>query len=280
MTSKHVKHYTIKEILTYLDCSLCHHIEYNLKLLPPASHLSTNKNVLFKEALFETVAYYYRGHSEQNPPGLKNLYNKFYQLWSTKNGTENNISILTRDLDEANHYNRQKESTYVKNGYSLLKNFFDYNNNMKQSIIASNHNYEIAIGNAIIDGKIPLIREVEINKQREVQLVNFSTNKRYVKINEEKLNFHYLMNAFAFQQTLKITPDRILVYNLGRNSETEITYEKNDYLRLFNIIESFLQSIDTVKPYPTTSVHTYTTRYKELCDNYNYILNPIKLKEK
>ena len=273
--SKEIRKYDIEEILTYLDCSMCHHLKYNLKVIPPATAFMKQKNTYFKEAIQESIAFYYRNHSEKKPLLIKQLYNKFHQSWVAKNGTEEEVSILTRKLDDAGHIQREKESKYILSGYEMLQKFFIYNNEMKQSVLAFNESYELAVGNILIEGAIPLIREVEIEGRREIHLVNFSTSKKNFKALEIKNNFSYMLHAFAFQQMLKINPDKVIVYNLHKNEETYIHYSRNDYKRLFNVLESFSQMVGKVKPFPTVNVHTYSTLYKDLCDNYNYDINPL-----
>lgn len=275
MPSKEIKHYTIEEILTYLDCSLCHHIQYNLKITPPAKAISSQRNIFFKESIHNTIAYYYRNHKEGKPPDLKYLYSKFLKTWTSKNGNQEEISILTRPLADAGHHNRKEEATYIKRGYDFIQKFFHYNNTTKQSVLAYNYYYELPLKDIIIEGEIPLIREVELAGRRELQLVIFSTSQRVAKQEEVKANFKNMIHAFAFQQILNIQADRIVVYYMAKDTEVDVFYSRNDFQRLFNTLESFLAMVNHVKPFPTTSVHTYSTLYKELCDNYNYEINPI-----
>lgn len=273
--SKEIRKYDIEEILTYLDCSMCHHLKYNLRLTPPATAFSTQKNVYFKESINEAIAYYYRNHSEKKPLQIKQLYNKFHQSWVSKNDTQDEVSILTRSLDDAGYHERKKENKYIHSGYQMLQKFFGYNNRIKQSVLAFNESYNLPVGDTLIEGTIPLIREVEVAGRREIHLVNFSTSKKSIKTLEIKNNFSYMLHAFAFQQMLNINPDKIIVYNLHKDEETPIYYTRSDYKRLFNILESFSQMIGNVKPYPTVNIHTYSTLYKDLCDNYNYDINPL-----
>ena len=275
MSSKKIKHYTVDEILTYLDCSLCHHIKYKLKLKPPEEILTSQKNIFFKESIHLAVAYYYQQLQEGNIPELKTLYNKFYKAWLHKTDTKEDASILTRDLVNSGHIDRRNESNYITKGYKWLQQFYQYNSQIEQSIIASNYSYELVFGDSIIDGEIPLIREVDVNGRKEIQLVLFSLSQKNLNQQSIKNNFTNMLHAFAFQQLLKIHPDRIVSYQFNKSEETTVSFSTNDYKRLLNILESFFQSIDNVTPYPTTSVHTYSTLYKNLCDNYNYIVNPL-----
>ena len=275
MSSKKIKHYTVDEILTYLDCSLCHHIKYNLKLKPPEEILTSQKNIFFKESIHLAVAYYYQQLQQENVPELKSLYNKFYKAWLHKTDTKEDASILTRDLENSGHIDRRNESNYITKGYKWLQQFYQYNSQIEQSIIASNYSYELVFGDSIIDGEIPLIREVDVNGRKEIQLVLFSLSQKNLNQQSIKNNFTNMLHAFAFQQLLKIHPDRIVSYQFNKSEETTVSFSTNDYKRLLNILESFFQSVDNVKPYPTTSVHTYSTLYKNLCDNYNYIVNPL-----
>lgn len=274
MSQKNIKHYTIEEILKYLNCSLCHHLEYNLKVIPTKKALHNNKNNYYKEALSETVAYYYRGHTDKKPPSLHQLYNKFYQLWMAKNGTENENSIFTRSFENAGHLNREAESKYVQSGYESIKNFFNYNNNTKQSVLAYNYTYEIPIKDAVITGVIPLIREVEIGSRREVQLVVFSSSRKKPNLEHIKINLDYILQSFAFNHTLRVVPDKFIVYYLARDEEVEVYYNTNDYKRLFATIEGFVDMVNVVKPFPTAGVHTYSSLYKDVCDSYDFNLTP------
>lgn len=275
MSSKEIKHYTVDEILTYLDCSLCHHIKYKLKLKPPEEILTSQKNIFFKESIHLAVAYYYQQLQQDNVPELKSLYNKFYKAWLYKTDTKEDASILTRDLENSGHIDRRNESNYITKGYKWLQQFYQYNNGIEQSIIASNYSYELVFGDSIIDGEIPLIREVEVKGRKEIQLVLFSLSQKNLNQQSIKNNFTNMLHAFAFQQLLKIHPDRIVSYQFNKSEETNVSFSTNDYKRLLNILESFFESVDNIKPYPTTSVHTYSTLYKNLCDNYNYTINPL-----
>lgn len=272
------KHYTIEEILTYLDCSLCHHIKYNLRMEPPAGLISSKKNILFKESIHESILAYYTEIQNKKDPDLQYLYEKFYTTWLRKNDKMEESSILTRDVNQSGLRGQNEREKYVNNGYKMMKNFYTFNNQISHSIVTFNYNYQLNIGGSFIDGKIPLIREIKPDKKRYLQLVFFSQNQKNLSETEIKGNFAYMMHSFAFQQLFKLVPDSIIVYNIKRDEVTEIHYERNDFKRLLNILQSFFMMIDKVVPCPTTSVHTYATDYKDLCDTYNYDLNPLPKK--
>lgn len=266
-----IKKYSVEQLLDYMDCPLCYHIKHVEGRRPPEHVAYQQKNRIFKEAMQETIAFYYRKHLERNPPTLKQLYDKFYQAWLLKTNTVGEESIFTRKVEDAVKKEREDTSRYVTRGYQNLRLFYQQNSEIKQSIIAIHHPYELVMGDAIITGTIPLIREVasKYNK-RTIELGSFSLSYKKPAIENLITDIRYTIAAFAYQNVMKSTPDRVYVNHLMSGEDFPLVYGANDYKRLLAIIEGFTQSVGRVTPHPRPGGHLIKNDYQLLCDNYYY----------
>ena len=262
--------YTIEQVLEYMDCSLCYHLKYHEKRIPPAGDWSSSKNFIYKDCMKETITYYYTGHMEKNPPTLKQLYDKFYSRWLERTGGIEENSILTRKLENARKDKRNELSSYVTKGYEAIRSFYETNASLKQAVLAVNHPYEIVFDNAIISGEFPIIREVVVKNKRKIELIDFSFSTRKPDESILQKNMSYSMMALAYRDVFQSDPDEFQVYFPARKESISLYRTANDYKRLFSIIEAFLRSVNRIDPFPRPGGHLGFSPYKELCDNYQF----------
>ena len=266
------KTYTVEQILDYMDCSLCYHLKYEKKVELPKETFVQNKNLIYKECLEETMYFYYLQHQLGQPPTLKKVYDKFYTLWMERTDTLDKNSILTRPLEEAGKDARAERSKFVTKGYESLKHFYAENAKKKQAVLAVNHPFEIVLEGAIITGSFDLIREVmgKESKRREIEVVSFQTSKR--KPDEETLKHDFALTVmhYAFYEMFKTQPDNFVLAYVNRNEEILIMRGMEEYKRMIAIIESFIYSVENIRPYPRPGAHLVYSPYKTHCDNYIY----------
>lgn len=264
--------YTIEQILDYMDCSLCYHLKYDAKVSPSTETLLSNKNIIYQQCMNETIHFYYIQHQQGQPPTLKKVYDKFYGLWMEKTDTLEQNSIFTRSLEEASRHSREERNKFITKGYQGLKTFYAQNAKQKQAILAVNHPYEIVLDNAIITGSFDLVREVmgAESKRREIEIVSFQTTKR--KPDEEiiKHDFALTVMHYAFYETFQTQPDNFIINYVNRNEEVKVTRDLNEYRRMLAIIESFVSSVESIRPYPRPGAHLLYSPYKSHCDNYQF----------
>ena len=264
--------YTIHQILDYMDCSLCYHLKNVKKLEPPAGTLVEDKNILYQECIQEAIRYYYLEHQQGKPPALKAVYDKFYSLWMDKTDTRERNSIFTRTLEEGGKHGREERSRYVTKGYETLQKFYAQNARKKQAILAVNHLYEIILDDISLVGEFELIREVmgKQSKRREIEIVTFQTTTR--KADDDMLKRDLTLTAmhYAFYETFQTMPDNFILNYINREEELFITRDANEYKRMFSILTGFVQSVNTVDPFPRPGAHRRFSPYKEYCDNYRF----------
>lgn len=266
------KHYTIKQILDYMDCSLCYHLKYEKKLPPPEGALVEDKNILYQECIKEAISFYYSEHMQGRPPTLKAVYDKYYALWMEKTGTTERNSIFTRTFEESSKHGREERSRYITKGYETLQRFYKANAKKKQSVLAVNFPYEINLGSVIIAGEFELIREVigEESKRREIEIVSFQTSTR--KPDDGVLAHDLTLStmAYAFMQTFKVAPDKFLLHYINREEFVSVERDGAEFRRMMAVLDGFVQSVDTIKPYPRPGAHRLFSPYKRYCDTYTY----------
>lgn len=254
-----------------MDCSLCYHLKYVEKVTPAAALVIDDKNQIYQECMQEAIAYYYSGHMEKNPPTLKQMYDKFYTRWLEKTDNVGRNSILTRRLEDAGRHKREENSRYVQRGYDGIQKFYRQNAQLPQSILAINHPFEVVFDEVIITGEFPVVREVMgSDKRRRIQVVNFPLSTRKPDEDVLQRDLSLTMMALGFRHTFQADPDELLLHYINRDELIPIRRSANDYSRLLSVLEAFLQSVDTVKPFPRPGGHRGYSPYKEYCDNYRF----------
>lgn len=253
-----------------MECSLCYHLKYNEHVKPHTDFVVDDKDRIYKEAMHSAISYYYSGHMEKKPPTLKQVYEKFYSIWLEKTDTWEDNSVLTRNLRNAGRHKREEVSRHVTRGYESLQKFYTENANLKQSVLAVNHDYEVAFEEAIVTGTFPLVREVMRNNRRKIEIVFFPLSSRKPSLDEIERDLSVTMAAYGFRHVFKAEPDAVMMHYVGRNEFIPITRTANDYKRLFSVLEGFLKSVDTIPPFPRPGGHRIYSPYKEYCDNYKF----------
>lgn len=268
--TKNEPRYHFAQILEYFDCPLAYHLKYKEGIRPTVDVLRNNRGLIYKEAMDETLSYYYRGHLEKKPPTLKQLYDRFYHLWMVKTDTLGEQSILTRKLEDSGHLSREEISKHVQVGYEQLRAFYLQNADLKQSILAVNYAYEIQLSDGVLTGTLPLVREVERQGNRHIELLTFSSSKRKQNLDVLKKSLDNILLSFAFQTVMKIDADQFLLHSLGQDELLPLHFNSQDYKRLFRLIEAFFASVDTVPPHIPPNARYSDPFYKELCEQYTF----------
>lgn len=262
--------YDIQEILDYTECSLCHHLKYIQNRRPSNSFLADNPNIVYQEAVLETMRYYYINHQQGKPPELKALFDKYYTLWLEKTGTQDDGSILTRKLEHATKHEREKRSKYITIGYDTLRAFYEHNARTPQAILGVHHPYTIELKSMLVSGYFDVIREVEGKKkgERDIEVVSFQLSKKKPDVSAISKDLKLTAMFFGFEQLFEVKPDKFTLYYVNRNEEIPVFRSIEEYKRMLSILDGVQHAIEHVPPYPRPGAHRFDSPYKELCDNY------------
>lgn len=255
--------YQYQEIKDYMNCPLCHHIEYIEKQKVSSNYYEENKKIASDESLIETINYYYYLHMENKPPSLKEVYNKYITTLNKKLDLDRNSKDLISEVTSTTTKN------ITKSGYKYLRYFYKWNANTPQAVIAVNHTFKVAYDELVVEGTFPLIREVKgKGKDRELEVVIFgqlsATSERESLVEETDATL-YLK---AFKEAFGVTPDNLKVYSIERGKEYEVYRNESDLKRLEHMFLGFHQSVGKVTPYQRVGAHRRRGKFKRECDNY------------
>ena len=264
--------YTTEQVLDYMMCPLCYHLKHVQQLPLPKSFSIDSHNVYYQEAMYETIRYFYMEMQKKKAPTYKKLCDKFYKSWLERTDTVDTMSILTRDLDNASVSSRSIQSKYVPEGYKVLKQFYIYNQDTKQAILAVNEPYNIRIADADFSGNFQVIREVlnPSTKLREIQLVEFQLGRIKPALEDLNKNIELLTMGIGFKEMFKIQPDKFVVYYPAIDEEFILQQQLNDYKRTLQTLNAFRMSVEVIPPYRRPGGHPASAPYADYCEKHQY----------
>ena len=263
MGLKQRQSFTYRQIKDYMYCPLCYHIEHIEKKEMDKNYYKEHRRIASDEAMISSISYYYFKLLDNKPPTLKEMYNKYFKELAKKLELPVGKDFLVNNITD------EQVRSVTRNGYKWIRQFYEWNANTPQAIIAVNHPFKIVYDELAVEGHFPLIREVQNEKgKREIELVLFGqTTKNSPKASiVEPADSTVLLKGF--QEMFGVNPDRLIIYSIERAKTYEISKTESDLIRLEHSFLGFYESQKYVSPHQKLGAHPYHGKYKRYCDTY------------
>ena len=246
-----------------MECPLCYQIKYVDKENIDSSYYEEHKRIASDEALLTAVSFYYYKVLDNDPPSLKVLYNKYY-------GELNKLLGLTKDRAfVTDAVTDPRTSSVTRNGFKWMRQFYEWNATTPQAVLAVNHPFLLKYDEVTIEGQIPLIREIENDKnEREIEVVIFGQSSKGAPQASKVVETDATISLKGFQEMFEVNPDKLTMYSIERGKPYSVSRTEGDLRKLESIFLSFYESIQYVSPYQRIGAHPYHGKYKKLCDTY------------
>ena len=231
-----MKKISIKEVMDYCFCPMFYYLRYLANQRVDDSAMVNEK---YDHDLHLTLYNYFNILQNNERSKIGHLKRTWGSLWIGKRGASE--FITTTIPDKKDTFNGRRRS-----GIEALVRFHEKWKNNEGYLIAVNTDFEVPIHqNLILTGTWELIREVEINGQREIQLVIFTTNPERRK-SSLALNRDLVMTAhsYAFLHNFKKKEGACVVYGLETGDFNRYTLEQDQYSLLKYTVSCVAQNIE------------------------------------
>ncbi len=229
--------YELEDILSYLECPLKYDFASQLKKMKLAPDVKTKLQDVVKHTAFH---FYYRLLVDQSIPSFPYLADNFNNLWyPVRPPVRNLLPYLW-----GGYADKQK---YAVQGMELLYDFYNYEKQKEQFVIAVNQDYVIEVGDILLRGSFDLIRE--IGNKLEVVVIMHNPP---VKINLER-DLSLTAASYAFHNLYKIPQVRLNLFSLQPLQELYAMRSVDDYLFFNEVVTRVVEAIRKRIYYPRIS---------------------------
>lgn len=244
---------SLREIVDYVRCPLKYKFTH-IDQIP----VSGDGEEYYKEYLKLSIFYYYFCQLENRTGNFESILKKWESLWFSKD--------MTESFEE--EYLKKKSNDAVV----VLTNFYKKMAGEKVTPIAVNFPYEAIFQgdeNIHVTGNTDLIRVVnDKTKQRETQIVSFSTSVRVLDNFAFKSDLGITLASYTFRNTFKTKEDKIKVINIKQKNDNITTRSGGDFVRLEKIVRNICRGIKSGVFYPNSNVMNCTyCKHKLFCIN-------------
>ncbi len=244
---------SMQEVLTYKNCPQQYKFKH-VDFLPEKKELKDH----FKEALRQTISYYYFCMIDKKEKSLQNLFSKWEQLWFRKEIEQNFKGEDVRDRSNK--------------AINLLRNFYKYASQEKVTPIAIDFKYDAMFEGEThlhVSGTIPLIKVVnDGTRKRETDLVFFSYSPHMPDDFLSKIDLNTTIASYAFRKSFETKESNIILCNIGKKQEVPLYKSGSDFARAKKILYNIATGIENRIFYPSDNRLTCNKcRFKVFCMN-------------
>lgn len=260
---------TIEEVFDYLVCPLKHHMKHERGM--EETDANAVQGIAYKDALHQTLYYYYASLQQGRVPTLKQMYEKFAKLWHEKSDIPME-GVFVEDLAQSTRLARIRKEKYLHQGYELIRKFYKENEKVEQFVIGVNHEYRIAIGDVVIKGHFELIRE-RVDKKRQsrfIEVVDFRTSLKKPEGFFLRNDLHATFMHYAFAATFKSKPDAFVLDYLGAGEAIEFTRNERDYKRMLATLSAVAGGIEREEKFPRQGFHCKQCPFRDECERWEF----------
>lgn len=246
-------HVSMNEIMDYKSCPQLYKFRY-IDSLPEKKDLSD----YFRECLKKTISYFYFCMIDKKEKSLNNLFQKWEQLWFSKEINEN---FPQNEIREGSN-----------SAVNLIKNFYKYTCQEKIIPVAVDFRYEVTFEgdkNIHVTGKIDLIKVVDDkSRNRETDLVFFSYSSSMPDEFQSKIDLNTTMAAYAFRKNFDARESGVILCNIGKKQELVIHKTGSDFIRSQKILHNIVSGIENRIFYPSdNALNCRKCKFRSFCIN-------------
>lgn len=211
----------------------------------------------FDDCIKQTVYWFFYNIQDNIVPSIKEVKKKFGDLF-----------VGSRSVGETIFMDRIQRNTaraLENKSIDMLKHFHDMYKDNHGIPILVNKDYEIKIGNAMITGTIPIIRE---NRAQQIEMLSFYTDSKNSKIvlaSMIRYDIETTASSLAFKTLFNKIPDKHTYYSLNSSEECNINKSPNQYQDFIEMIESISKAIQLELYHPVYNDNCIGCAYNKLC---------------
>jgi len=166
---------------------------------------------------------------------IHNILNIIHKKYKTKPPSEQEIDRIFDDIFNMRYATPEISKNMEKAGKGIVKNYVKKHGEFFKEILQTEKQFELVIGEALIDGQIDLIKKVDDKGNiTGIEIVDFKTekNKTY-KLNHE---IQLRLYALACLKSLGLKPKKATVHHLNTDKKDDITVGEKDLEKTKDII--------------------------------------------
>lgn len=239
------------EILEYARCPIIYLIRrvYGIE--------EENLKDEFSEAVKKTIQHFYFQLMSNKVLDFESLLRKWDSIWFK--GVDANDIIYGQEPEKAK---------LGRDGAGMISGFYDDNAHAPGIPLAVAYDYEVPVAGHVITGTIDLVREVEENRKRTVEIVYFSTSGYKPVDWEIRNNLHTTMQAYAFRKEFQVKEQRLSYYSLKQRERFEAYRTDDQISRLESFVDIICTSIESNFFYPRPTVLCKYCSVKNFCEQW------------
>lgn len=250
---------TYKKIMDYFRCPLLYYFKHEAKM-----GREEKDSVLYQDKLRSVAMFYYYNLMNGVKPRKEVVQDKWQKTWDDFPDTVEDI------LFRESNPNRTRKRNYTTDGIKALNDFYDMEVELDFLPIVVNTEVSLRLGDYILRDNIDLIREVNQDGDRELEILRITNTS--VKSKNYKLTKDILatFQTMAFRKLFEAKEDYTTIYNLYHGTKYVINYNDNDFKRLETTVQGVGKSIDNKVFYPIVSHQCTSCQYLDVCEKYKY----------
>lgn len=268
---------SIQHVLDYMKCPMAYKFRYIDAINPSTRKITEEKydepsmEELFDKEIHKLGYHIFNYIQDDKYPTEYLLRQKWATTWC-RNKTMQDVIFESNAKNSTTILKRLE-----KTGLKVIENMHPRFKKDPGVPILVGKTAELRIGKHILTVTIDLVREIEVNGEKIIEIVDFKTGlQSRKKSNDQPLNLHIGRDievtavSLAFQQLTGHQEDRITYYDMINDREYRTKRTKKDHQLLLDVLNQVEKGIVSEVYYPVMDHRCFDCPFQVTCRRENW----------